>query len=85
MEHQRRGLEWGSCGRARIVGDEGRSRKPRVTLERKITWSANSRGDGGFIVGKAARGRDTRLGETPRGLTATICRRFMKIAVSLWA
>jgi hypothetical protein len=29
-----RGLEWACCGRARMVGDEGRSRKPRVTLER---------------------------------------------------
>ena len=44
----------------------------------------NSRGDGGFIVGKAARGHDTRSDGTPRDLTATRCRRFMKIAVSLW-
>ena len=78
-------LEWGSYGRARMVGDEGRSRKPRVTLERKDNLECNSRGDGGFIVGKAARGRDTRLGGTPRGLAATRCRRFMKIAVLLWA
>ena len=42
----RKGLEWGSCGRARIVGDEGRSRKPRVTLERKITWSTTAEGTG---------------------------------------
>ena len=48
-----------------MVGDEGRSRKPRVTLERKITWSVTAEGDGGFIVGKAARGRDTRSGGTP--------------------
>jgi len=27
-----------------------------VTLEKKITWSATAEGDGGFIVGKAARG-----------------------------
>jgi hypothetical protein len=60
-------------------------RKPRVTLERKITWSATVEGDGGFIVNKAARGRDTRSGGTPRDLAATRCRRFMKIAVSLWA
>ena len=32
-----RGLEWGSCRRARMVGGEGRSRKPQVILERKIT------------------------------------------------
>jgi len=38
---------------------DGRSRKPRVTLERKIIWECHSRGDGGFIVGKAARGCDT--------------------------
>jgi hypothetical protein len=43
-----RGLEWGRCGRARAVRDEGRSKKPRVTLERKITWKCNSRGDGGL-------------------------------------
>jgi hypothetical protein len=67
-----------------MVGDEGRSKKPRVTLERKITRSATGEGDGGFIVGKAARWRDTRSGRTPRGLTATRRRRFMKIAVSLW-
>ena len=64
--------------RARMAGDEGRSRKPRVTLERKDNLECNSRGDGGFIVGKAARGRDTRLGGTPRDLAATRCRRFMK-------
>jgi len=34
---------------------EGRSRKPRVTLE-EIIWSATAEGDGAFIVGKAARG-----------------------------
>jgi hypothetical protein len=39
-----------------LVGDEGRSRKPQVTLKRKITWSATAEGDGGLIVGKAARG-----------------------------
>jgi hypothetical protein len=42
----------------------------------------NSRGGTeDFIVGKAARGRDTRSGRTPRGLTVTRCRRFMKIVV----
>jgi hypothetical protein len=41
-----RGLEWGSCGRARMIKDEGRSRKPRVTLEKKITWNATAEGDG---------------------------------------
>jgi hypothetical protein len=40
-----RGLEWGSCGRARIVGDEGRSMKPRVTLEKKDNLECNSRGE----------------------------------------
>jgi len=30
--------------------------KPRVILERKVTWSATAEGDGGFIAGKAARG-----------------------------
>jgi len=29
------GLECGSCGRARMVGDKGRSRKLRVTLEKR--------------------------------------------------
>ena len=27
---------------------DGRSRKPRLTLERKIIWECHSRGDGGF-------------------------------------
>ena len=36
-----------------MVGDEGRSRKARVALEKKVIWSATA---GGFIVGKAARG-----------------------------
>jgi hypothetical protein len=48
-----------------MVRDEERSRRSRVILERKITWSANSREDGGFIVSKAARRRDTRSGGTP--------------------
>jgi hypothetical protein len=39
-----------------MVGDEGRSRKLRVTLERKITWRVTAEGDGGLIVGKAAGG-----------------------------
>jgi hypothetical protein len=51
-----------------MVGDEGRSRKPRVTLEGKDNLECNSRGDEGFIAGKAARGRDTRSDGTPRGL-----------------
>jgi hypothetical protein len=32
-----------------MIGDEGRSRKPRVTLERKITWSATAEGTGGGL------------------------------------
>ena len=80
-----RGLERGSCGRARMVGNEDRSRKPRVDTRKKDNLERNSRGDGGFTVSKAARRGDTRSGRTPRGLTATRYRRFMKIAVSLWA
>jgi hypothetical protein len=51
-----RGPEWSSCGRARMVGDEGRSRKPRVTLERKITWERNSREDGGLYSWQSGEG-----------------------------
>jgi hypothetical protein len=65
--------------------DEGRSRKARVTLERKNNLECNSRGDGGFIVGKAARGVIPDQVGRLEGWTATRCRRFMKIAVSLWA
>jgi hypothetical protein len=39
-----------------MVGDEGPSEKPRVTSERKVTWSTTAEGVGGFIAGKAARG-----------------------------
>jgi hypothetical protein len=35
-------LEWGSCGQARIVGGEGRSKKLRVILEGKIIWNATA-------------------------------------------
>ena len=41
---------------------EGRFRRPRVTLawrQNKENLKCNSRGDGGFIAGKAARGADT--------------------------
>jgi hypothetical protein len=59
-----RGLEWDSRGRARIVGDEGQSRKPRVTLERKITWSATTEG---LYSWQSGEGRDNpRSGGTPR-------------------
>jgi hypothetical protein len=34
---------------------------------------------GGFISWQSGEGRDTRSGGTPRGWTATRCRRFMKI------
>jgi hypothetical protein len=34
---------------------------------KKDNLECNNRGDGGFIVGKAARGRDTRSGGTPQG------------------
>jgi hypothetical protein len=54
-----RGLEWDSRGRARIVGDEGQSRKPRVTLERKITWSATTEG---LYSWQSGEGRDTPIG-----------------------
>jgi hypothetical protein len=65
-----------------MVRDEERSRKSRVILERKITWSANSREDGGFIVSKAARRRNT---DQVGRLEVMRCRRLVKIAVSLWA
>jgi hypothetical protein len=39
-----------------MVRDKGRSRKPRVTLERKITWSAIVEETGTFTLSKAARG-----------------------------
>jgi hypothetical protein len=58
----RKGAGVGQQQASEIVGDEGRSRKPRVTLERQITWNATAEGTGGFIAGKAARGRDTRSG-----------------------
>jgi hypothetical protein len=45
----------------------------------------NSRGDGGFIVAKAARGRDTRSGGTPRRFDSDKMSALYDIAVSLWA
>src|SRR5271156_6123057 len=50
------------------VGDEGQSRRPRVTLEGKITWGATAEGDGGLYSWQNGEGgRDTRSGGTPRG------------------
>jgi hypothetical protein len=74
---QRRGVKWGSYGRTRMVGDEGRSRKPRVTTRKKSDL-ATSRGDGGFIVSKAARKRDTSK------LDSYEMSPLYKITVSLW-
>jgi hypothetical protein len=36
-----------------MVGDEGRSRKPRVTSKEKITWSATAEGTGALLLAKA--------------------------------
>ena len=38
------------------VGNEGRSRKPRVTLERKDNLECNSRGDGGLYSWQSGEG-----------------------------
>jgi hypothetical protein len=45
-----------AAGERGMVGDEERSRKPRVTLERKMAWECNSRGDEGLYSWQSGEG-----------------------------
>jgi hypothetical protein len=81
---------WEATRKERIVPCDGavvesvRDTPATIDLDAEIA-NISIRPAPGPIVGKAVRGRDTRSGGTPRCLTATRYRRFMKIAVSMWA
>jgi hypothetical protein len=79
-------LEWGSCGQARMVGGEGRSKKLRVIItRRKDNLECNSREDGGFRLAKQQGGAIPDRTERLEALECDKMSLLYKTAVSQWA